>query len=229
MASCGGTIIEERNGYCGFAAKNCFWNIRSFADEQCNLKVIKKGIRMVMRKITGLLCLLLVAAFVLSGCGNPDKTSMSLEEIAESVMYNPSMVGVGKEMTDNIRNIISFLDDDEMKMRYLTNNVYFDDCCVSENITIVRGIYYDSFLNLKGTDYARAAVIFVEFENAEAATAAAAAINEILNLESSADGTISLTFGEAVSKKNVVCIIATHEVNMYLELKRVFLDNSYVR
>lgn len=175
-----------------------------------------------------LIAFCLLSCCLLSACSS-DKMSMSLDKISEAVIYNQSMVGVGKEFTENIRTKEHFTNTDANKMKYITNNMYSDEFTVTADLTIVQGIYYAVFLTLNDVDYARAVVVFIEFEDAESAGEAANVINANLNLENNAAGTCNLTFGEAVARKNVVCVIACQEINTFLELKRVFLSNSYVR
>ncbi len=179
------------------------------------------------KKLYAATALLLAAACLLSGCKS-DTLRMSLEKIGESVVYNQSMVGVGGEISDHIRSTIVFDNDDPDKMKYITNNIYSDSFDITDDVTIEEGIYYDSFLNLKGVDYARGVIVFLEFASSDAASEALSVIQGDLNFTSNSDGTCDLEYGEAVQNKNVICVIVTYEPNAYLELKRVFLDNSYV-
>lgn len=179
------------------------------------------------RKFYVTAALLLAAVFALTGCQS-DTLRMSLEKIGDSVVFNQSMVGVSGEIGDHITSTIAFDNDDANKMKYITNNLYSDSFDVTDDVTIEKGLYYDAFVTLKGVDYARGVIVFLEFESSDAAADALPVIQGDLNFTSNSDGTCDLEYGEAVQNKNFICVIVTYEPNSYLELKRVFLDNSYV-
>lgn len=152
---------------------------------------------------------------------------MSAVEIADAVVYNESMVGVSGTLNKYFSPKVMFDNNDPNKDKYMTNNVH-SDLEPELNVDIVEGAYYEAFVDVNGTEYARATVAAIEFETPEAAEAAFQTIEENLNLSSNEDGTCDLEYGKVSIRKNVIFVVATYENNTQLELTRVFNNKNYV-
>lgn len=162
----------------------------------------------------------------LAACGK-DTLRMSAKEIAENVVYNESMVGVSGTLNKYFRPQVAFDNDDPDRDKYMTNNVH-SGLAPELEVSIVEGAYYEAFVDVNGTEYARATVAAISFENAEAAEEALGTIEENLNLSPNEDGTCDLEYGKVSIRKNVIFVVATYENNTLLELTRVFNNKNYV-
>ena len=168
-----------------------------------------------------LLCLTLVA------CGK-ETLSMTAGEVAENVVDNESMVGVSGTLNKFFRPKVMFDNNDPNKVKYMTNNVH-SGITPDFDVEIVEGAYYEAFVDVGGTEYARATVAAISFATPEKANAAFKTIEENLNLTSNEDGTCNLEYGKVSIRKNVIFVVATYENNTQLELTRVFNNKNYVK
>ncbi len=179
---------------------------------------------MMKRAICGIIALTICLS--LAACGK-DTLRMSAGEIVDNVVYNESMVGVSGTLNKHFRPQVTFDNNAPDKDKYMTNNVH-SGLAPQLNVNITEGAYCEAFVDVNGTEYARAAVAALVFENAQAAEEALATIEQNLNLSSNEDGTCDLEYGKVSIKKNAIFVVAAYENNTQLELTRVFNNNNYI-
>lgn len=175
-----------------------------------------------------MVCVLIVFAicFSLTACGKRN-LRMTAGEVAENVVYNESMVGISGTLNKYFRPKVMFDNSDPNKIKYMTNNVH-SDFTPDISLDIIEGAYYEAFVDVGGTEYARATVAAVQFESAETAEAALKIIEENLNLSANKDRTCDLEYGKVSIRQNMIFVVAAYENNTLLELTRVFNNKNYV-
>lgn len=178
-------------------------------------------------KRTALIFLIIALCLSFAGCGGADTLKMSASEVAEGVVYNESMVGVSGTLNKYFRPKVVFDNNDSNKIKYLTNNMY-TDTTPDIDINIIEGAYYEAFVDLNGTEYARAVVTAVQFDSSASAEAAFQSIKDNLNLKSNEDGTCDLEYGQVSIRKNIIFVVAAYENNTVYELTRVFNNKNYI-
>ena len=175
---------------------------------------------------TFLICSIAVA--ILTGCGNKDTLSMSIEKIGDNVIYNESMVGVSGTLNKYFRPVVVFDNNDTNKMRYITNNLHtMND--VDIDVTIKKAAYYEAYQPVQEIEYARAVCVFIEFNSAEEAENARKVIDGNIFLDKNEDGTMNLGYCTISIRKNVMAIVIGYEENTMKELTRVFNSSNYVK
>lgn len=181
-----------------------------------------------MRKNFIVLLIVLIISCLFVSCGNKDKLSMTIEKIGNGVVYNKSMVGVSDTLNRYFRPEIVFDNNDENKMRFITNN-YNTKKSVGVNVDIVKGVYYEAFQPVGDKEFARAVCTFIEFESSADAEKALPVIQSNVFTGKNESGDMDLEYCQVSIRKNVIAVIIGYEENTMKELTRVFNNKNYVK